>query len=459
VQGYQQTGNTSDRGLVFSCDGSPIITIEEFSASSFAELDIAQPRHCVKLAAEAGEATPGVWLLELEARRNEDADWQLLTTTKGKRLPALFVVRPPTHEDDFRSSLIWSAFDAHGSHVLGLSPDIFAENESELPDLLSEVFSLIDRGFGAPVRPHFYWLENLCHDLSQEVSRTLGAQDPDEVRKLLFLASGNKSHGSYRSLFVNVPGLLALPSSHYTDVSTAQALSRSLQWCGRLSDYEFVIEAVQDCSAGLLDVFEVTKFFGNFGNIMRQAESGDLSDDFHQFNYEAYWNEGVGLIEDMDYQPDWDWGSPLGATHAKWSMACLRHRREQRDSDNDQIMGQVTRVLSLSGAFRKFLRSELSSYRKLITPSAWESPWLCVRFEEDHFSNSCAAFSSLFALAARASGAGWLDLQRVNDWLHAQDIARGSAERALAALVGMAPELFGYYLMFWELMIRTYPHA
>ena len=459
MQGYQQMGSTLEDGLVFQCDASPTVTVEEFSAASFADLDMALPGHCIKLIAIADESPPGVWLIELEARRNEEADWQLLTTPKGKRLPALLVVRPPTYEEDFRSSLIWAALDAHGSHVLGLSPDIFCENEPEMPNLLSEVFSLIDRGFGAPVRPQFYWLENLCHDLSQEVSRTLGAQDADEVRKLLFLASGKKSHDSYRSLFVNVPGLLALPSSQYTDVSTAQALSRSLQWCGKLSDYELVIEAVQDCSASLLDVFEVTKFFGNFNSIMRQAESGDLSDDFHGFNYEAYWDEGVGLIEDMDYQSEWDWCSPLGPMHAKWSMACLRHRREQRDTDNDQIMGQVTRVLSLSGAFRKFLRSQLSSYNKLITRPAWESPWLRVSFEEDHFSNSCAAFSSLFALAARASGAGWMDFQCVMDWLHAQDIAQGSAERTLAALVGMAPELFGYYLMFWELMIRTYPHA
>lgn len=445
--------------ITFTKDQCPTVVIEEVSAASLSDLDVAHPVHCIKLTTRPDDSPSGIWFVELEAKRSEDADWQLLTTSKSKRLPALLAVRPTAYDGDFRTSLMWSALDAHGSHVLTLSPEFFAEHESALPSLLSEVFSLIDRGFGQAVRPQFFWLENLCHDLSQEVSRTLASQDESEVRKLLFLASGKKTHSGYRSLFVNVPGLLALPSALYKDVSKADPLSKSLQWCATLRDCDFVVEGIQNDTAQLLDVFEVTQYFRNFNTVMVHAQAGELADDFSGFDYLTYWDRSVGVINEVEHVMEMDWTSPLNSVHAKRSLACLRYRREQREVTDDQIMGQITGVLSLSDPLRKFLQSELRQYTALMSGIAWNKPWLRVEFDEDHFTNSCARFSSMFALSARAAAAGWTTFQSTMDWLASQDIAQGANEKTVAALVGMAPELFGYYLMFWELMIRTYPHA
>ena len=90
--------------------------------------------------------------------------------------------------------------------------------------------------------------------------------------------------------------------------------------------------------------------------------------------------------------------------------------------------------------------------------SSWNHPWLSVHFPNDALMENCVRFASLFALAARAAGAGWLRFEDVMGWLLSQSSTPQSSEKAIATLVGMAPELFGYYLMFWELMIRTYPH-
>ncbi|MBT3192990.1 MAG: hypothetical protein HN341_10580 [Verrucomicrobia bacterium] len=458
VQGYEQAGSIAEDGLVFSCAERPTVTIKECSAESCSDLDVTHPQNWVKLEAKADECSPGVWLLELEARRTEDADWQLITTAKGKRLPALFVVRPPTSEEDFRSTLIWSALDAHGSHVLGLSPDIFAENEFELPDLLSEVFSLIDRGFGAPVRPYFYWLENLCHDLSQEVSRTLGAQDADEVRKLIVFASGTRSHSGFRSMFVNVPGLLALPSGMYYDVPKGDPLPKALHWCAQLSESEQIVEKLQDTPAEMPDIFQFMMHFENAGSVLMQAESGDLSDDFSGFDYCKYWDVTVGTI-DATHTEQWDFASPLDSSHAKSALSHLLQRREAGDSHDSLVLGQVTRVLCFSEDFRQWLRQQLSSYDILMPDAAWSHPWLRVALPDDCFVNNCAQFASVFALALRASGTGWLEFDDVLAWLRERSDSPQAAAKTIAALVGMAPELFGYYLMFWELMIRTYPHA
>jgi hypothetical protein len=61
------------------------------------------------------------------------------------------------------------------------------------------------------------------------------------------------------------------------------------------------------------------------------------------------------------------------------------------------------------------------------------------------------------ALAARASAAGWL---RYGDFLSWQSNRFGyeNSIKASTTLIVMSPELFGFYLLLWELLIRTEPH-
>jgi hypothetical protein len=61
------------------------------------------------------------------------------------------------------------------------------------------------------------------------------------------------------------------------------------------------------------------------------------------------------------------------------------------------------------------------------------------------------------ALAARASAVGWL---RYTDFLLWQTNHFGleRSMKATTTLVAMSPELVGFYLLLWELLIRTQPH-
>ena len=458
---YEQLGDSSEDGLAFTNPNGPTILVENFAASDFQELDLPSPAHCVQLSTRADESEPGLWFVELNARRNKESDWQLLRTSKGKRLPALVAVRPEKYPEDFRPCLLWSAYDAHGSHVMGLSPELFEENDEALPELLIDVFNMVEQGFGKSVRQGFFWLENLCHDLSQAVSRILHSLPDENIRKLLFLASRKAPTSSYRSLFVNVPGLLALPSGQYNDISRNEPLAHSLEWCARLSNYEMMVEVLQDedSASSLGDVLGLCQNFRNFNAVALAARSGDPHDDFCHFEYTRYWDNTIGFLDDVEHCLGWDWSNPLSLAHVQWGLACLRHRREDRNSDNDQVMGQITGVLGLSEGLRKYLQSSLGSYKALMPAEVWSAPWLRVQFENDHFINSCVQFASLFALAARAAGTGWFSMHTIMDWLRQQNIANRSEEKTVAALIGMAPELFGYYLMYWELMIRTYPHA
>jgi hypothetical protein len=85
----------------------------------------------------------------------------------------------------------------------------------------------------------------------------------------------------------------------------------------------------------------------------------------------------------------------------------------------------------------------------------WHQPWLQVSLPDRALMENCSRFASVFALSARASAAKWLKFEDATRWLVEHGDHR---EQTITAMVGLAPELLGFYLMFWELMVRTYPH-
>lgn len=88
----------------------------------------------------------------------------------------------------------------------------------------------------------------------------------------------------------------------------------------------------------------------------------------------------------------------------------------------------------------------------------WNKPWLDLDIVDDALAGQCARFCSLFALAARASAAGWLRFGDVTHWFHHRPRGVSDTSKAVTTLVCLAPELLGYHLMFWELICRTSRH-
>jgi hypothetical protein len=64
---------------------------------------------------------------------------------------------------------------------------------------------------------------------------------------------------------------------------------------------------------------------------------------------------------------------------------------------------------------------------------------------------------SVFALACRAASADRLPIADTLTWLYEHHKA-AALGKALTTLVALGPELFGYHLMLWELILRTPPH-
>lgn len=398
------------------------------------------PRYCVTLWAPKIGWPGGLWLVDLEVRRDEDSEWESVLVYGRERSP--MVIRVPETAMSPRSSLVWES----------LSPPI-QDSESvrpeELVDLLVDLMVLRKREYTFVARLEMGWLKDSVRSLSQLAGRL--ARHPQHVdlhSALLNLACQDPAHAG----FVYLPGLLARPASEFCEIPSGDPLNDSLRRCGRLSLADSVANLAKE-DFSFFDI-SVLSCFCNFMAIA--AETGtEASTEFRQFEFERYWDVTIGNVSVSSLAPDWLGDSLLGRAHTVWAIAELARRYENAGENVNVAAANV--LLHCAEPFRQWLafRPGMSS---LVSRGAWEAPWLRVVSPDADFLESLPKFASLFALAARASAAGFFDFSEVLGWLEAQVPRRYMAEEGIAALVSLAPELFGHQLLFWELMVRTAPH-
>lgn len=458
-----------DGQCVFCKEGMPTLECIELCCK---EDNLAQSRYTVDLSAPRDGWPPGFWLVELQVRHSPAMDWQLVTNPAGQRAPLLIAGPIHPEEQDLRLRLFLSAYSGRDApQEFSVELRELAERFDELFDLLSHILEILRRPFAPEVRSDFRWVEDLFHAVGRQAGKRLSEATGHDPTRLLDLASVESELSATsselihtRSLFVTVPGLLALSAEHYCKSSTSHPLARSLQWCGRLAIHEFAFEAFRDlieqvCVSPQLpapDTFEVLQRFQNFAAVVQANGDAVEPTNFSHFDYNRYFGETIGALEGIQSQPDWDSPTALGRTHAEWALSQL-HMRLQQTIEGPEL-GAVNALLNTAWSFRKWLKQSLEQH-PIMPEGAWNQPWLRVSLHDQALIENCVRFASLFALAARTSGVGWLSFDDVMQWLFEHGNGTDKTEKTIATLVGLAPELLGFYLMFWELMIRSCPHG
>jgi hypothetical protein len=204
------------------------------------------------------------------------------------------------------------------------------------------------------------------------------------------------------------------------------------------------------------DTFAVLKNFRNFPHVVQTNSSGVEPLDFARFDYRRYFDETIGCIDSVEPQLEWNANRVLGRTHARWALGQFITHLEKASENRE--LGSLNAFFCNAVTFLDWLRKTIKDYQGLVPLDARNHVWLWVSIEEPAIVSCCVEFASVFALAARAAGAGWLSFEDVMQWLTQIGGDNQIVRQAIATLVDLAPELFGFYLMFWELMIRTYPH-
>jgi len=412
----------------------------------------------------------GLWLVELQVCRDEVSDWQLVTDSAGRRAPLVVLgevggttaAPPPELLIDCEKECDTAA------HT---SEEIANEKYHMLVQAFSNVLQVVQSGFVPDLQSEFRWLEDTVGQAAQTLTRGLDKSSRADVNKLLQLASTGGSlyptaagPSEKHSVIVIIPKLLALRAEHYSEASVNHPLGPSLLWCGWLAAHDFVFEAyrimIEDAlfspQSAKPDTFAVLKNFRNFPHVVQTNSSGVEPLDFARFDYRRYFDETIGCIDSVEPQLEWNANRVLGRTHARWALGQFITHLEKASENRE--LGSLNAFFCNAVTFLDWLRKTIKDYQGLVPLDARNHVWLWVSIEEPAIVSCCVEFASVFALAARAAGAGWLSFEDVMQWLTQIGGDNQIVRQAIATLVDLAPELFGFYLMFWELMIRTYPH-
>lgn len=414
----------------------PSLTLEFMPATSGARFGWSVPR---------SGWPEGVWVCELELRRAQDTEWQPLSTTTGERLPLRVEGEPETPPDGFRARALWGNIAPHVK-VGRLVEDGDELDPDHALDLLSELLQWRQRRYHTAVAKYFEWVDALCSWLCRRMSMVIRREDEAPALRLLNLASS----AAGRSFFVDVPGLLALPANLYQQLVGDAPLIQALSLCGRLVAGETVVGSV---ASGQVEIdYSTLGGFPNFASLAAKTSDIGPGEDFSGFKFSQFWDRTIGAVDADRRDAEWALHMPaMSRIHARWAVGQLAAAYEVVAAD--PRMGAVNGLLQTAPVFRSWLKSEIAG----LPSDAWDSPWLNVKAEND-LVPAAARFASLLALGARAAAADRLDFSSALSWLDAQAQDPDRTRAAVSALIDLAPELFGFYLVFWELIFRTHPH-
>lgn len=436
----QQIGNTDQCSFV-----SPELPQIECTRLSHPDELMVAAAHPLTLLVPKRGWTEGLWLIELETRRDEQSEWERAVLLGSDYAPIVVSNRQSDVAAITRARLFW------GSYTQGVSLSEFTELDEEgrtdLFELLTELIELRQRGMVSGARKDMGWLKDAVRSLSQLAGRIARQPHGDALQiELLNLACQDAAHAG----FIYLPGLLALHGNIYRELPTGYPLNDALRHCGSIAIADSVAELVRHDFA-FFDM-EVLGCFANFMQVAGTPAGETAIMEFQQFDHEKYWLQVLGKLRSDRLAADWSGHSILGKAHLV--SALEEFVRRYVTSANDLHHGAANALLRSAPGFRAWLHERLSS-RELMSNAAWNTPWPRFEAPDVDFLESAPRFASLFALAARAASAGWLEFDDAMKWLEGRVDRRWMAEQGIAVLVGLAPELFGHQLLFWELIIRT----
>lgn len=395
----------------------------------------------------------GIWVIEFQTRRQEAGAWERVLGQDQCQVPILQLSRPSKVANSFASRVLLAAEMAGGVMAqVELDDSLAPDDKPSACKLLCRLQDLLLVPLPKALRAETFWLERLTESLAGLVSTGLDEAAREDVLPLLQRAANecegrNASSANERCLFATVPALLALPTKDYAGLDSQTALARSLKWIADLPKQD-LLSAVVENRLGFMDM-AVWAAFGHQNPSVPNRHGGLNFDLVH------YWNQIIGQLHPHDAGNEWLGDAALGRSQAAWAFYALASHYEvvQGVPDRAAELGSVNQLMHRAEEFRDWLSSQLVTELPSVSLRAWQAPWLVVEHPVD-FVQSAARFLSLLALASRASAHLLIDFDDVLGWL----AEHGDNRRALAWLVTLGPELLGYHLMFWELIIRTSPH-
>lgn len=398
----------------------------------------------------------GIWFAELDVRRSDDQEWEAVLDAGGGNATLVWFQPPTCSLTDPRAhALWWAAGQSLAGEFVPRTLCSFMNAQRVLADLMAECEKLLSRGYAEAVWARVNWVRTLSIELARQAAFLL-REDDGALRSHLLSVVGCEPEVSPRSLIATVPALLASPAASLAKLAGEDPLRTALRRCAEISSEKLVSLSLRNRLMECLSRGQVTGLvvvLGHFANYQAvlQPEAEALPSEFSRFDLIRYWGKTIGVIDSAPDELEFTECELLGRRHALVAIGNLLRNRA-----NDETASALT-VFASADELCRWLREALGDRQSFMSDAAWNHPWLNVDLPGDAFTGQCACFCSLFALASRAAATGWIEFGDFIRWLRERHGGFATG-KAVTTLIWRTPELLGYYLVFWELIIRTAPH-
>lgn len=445
--------------VIFKEPGLPAIEVSNITTGGTCDGNL----HRVELNVPQDGWPPGFWLIELEVARDETCAVLPLLNSFGGRLP--IVLHRASLRDDSASYRV-RCFSAVLAPYTPGTDNYFPSatgHEAELPGLLAEVRRCLALRFEGAAWERMLPLKILADKLAKQARWFVG-NEPDAVLPGLVeqLAEDAAALGPH-SLFVQVPDLLALPSDMGRSLPGSNPVCGALRWAADLAATDRVANGLRrvrlDDPFGLADPSPeapVLREFANSKTVLGLGAPPDNEDDLQDFKFIAWFNR---MARDTHGQFDvvLDDAEALGPEHWSWAMQRFLQRRQRVGEANH--WEEVAAVFAHNKvSWLSDLRASCASISYVFPAALGGNVWWDCEEDGDFLTGELARFSATLALGARTAARRWgLSFWSVLKPLRSQHGPK-AVHKAITTLLTQAPEMLGFHLMFWELILRTYPH-
>ena len=389
---------------------------------------------------------PGIWWIELECKMSDSGDWAPLRGHKRGALPIICVRNLAKESTIYREVAMLLAFADRTQN--GFRPsklELCDGLEGDVVSCYAEVRSLLNERVDAASWSQMQGLVTLRGLLLSQISYMLDRRSSGATAFVLNEVNADESTADARSMLASVAGVLALQAEAMTGLVDGDHLRTCLLWCARLgtsdnpADGFHRLELEPSSRLGILCVEKasVAKHFGKDG----------------RFDFQSCFS----CWRDANTPPgDPEWLVPLSSQHFAWAVARFLSRRDEAQAVTS--FSNVNTLFSKANVIVSHLGVTSEAVHTLLPSAVRTRPWPEVD-TSDSFVENLIAFASVYALAARLAGHEQLSFRTFMKWLRGQNWLGADHKQAVSqtemTLICKAPELLGFFLMFWQLILQT----
>jgi len=391
----------------------------------------------------------GVWLLFVEVCRRPTDQPEAVVFGKGKRSPLLLLSQPAEGDGDappLISALAkaWRKTRSGDAEEQGLDISEYRDAVPEILGFLRRWHRFFEEGVSGGIDKDFDWIGFLEKAIAQLGEGLIREGKSEGARWLLNLAN---THSGKRRL-LRTPEVLCLHATEYSDLPEGEPLLDALTQLNWLSGFDLGCDAVRDEPMKF-----APEFLQKFSNYTMVA-SGEL-EEFSGFSLGDFWNSiNAGAYDEGAPCPQEQF---LGKVHWKWAVARFRERYLKTANQPGAAWGYAMTCL-MKGPQPILNRLQHITQGRIALPAgSWQTPAPLLPTENAAMEVT-PRFCSTWALANRLVAEGQIPFDPIYHLLIQAAGNEYNCRAGLRVLLEACPELFGFFLLFWEFQIKIHPY-